>query len=286
MTGFKFGFAIDGAPPEHAQEEAASSPPVKLEPAVEVSIPADTPALGVLQDVQLRADVALKLRCLTSESATRLIGNSDLASSDLLPGRYEGGLKLWESAVDLAQFLLDRFAPHTGVDGGLRRHLLGKRVIELGCGHGLPGIVCGLAGAEVCFQDYNAEALSMLAAPNLRLNASLWQTDIASARFFGGDWTLLGPLLSSLGLAYSFDMVVSAETIYSSASMRALFACIKQCLKPGGTAYIAAKTMYFGLDGGTLPFRQLVEQEAGISVQQVAVVPEGVAREVLELQLD
>jgi hypothetical protein len=28
-----------------------------------------------------------------------------------------------------------------------------------------------------------------------------------------------------------------------------------QCLKPGGTAYVATKTMYFGLDGGSLPFR-------------------------------
>lgn len=28
-----------------------------------------------------------------------------------------------------------------------------------------------------------------------------------------------------------------------------------QCLKPSGSAYIAAKTMYFGLSGGTYPFR-------------------------------
>ena len=28
-----------------------------------------------------------------------------------------------------------------------------------------------------------------------------------------------------------------------------------QCLKPGGMAYVATKTMYFGLDGGSLPFR-------------------------------
>lgn len=27
----------------------------------------------------------------------------------------------------------------------------GKRVLELGCGHGLPGILCMLAGAEVVF---------------------------------------------------------------------------------------------------------------------------------------
>lgn len=54
----------------------------------------------------------------------------------------------------------------------------------------------------------------------------------APARFLAGDWALLGPLLSSLGLANSFDLVVSAETIYSEASMTALFACIKQ-VSPG-----------------------------------------------------
>ena len=30
--------------------------------------------------------------------------------------------------------------------------MAGMRIIELGCGHGLPGIVCALAGAEVSFQ--------------------------------------------------------------------------------------------------------------------------------------
>lgn len=125
---------------------------------------------------------------LTSHSATRLIGKPDLAASDLIPGEYEGvhlprafchldgwnqewrymlcraewttqpvatagGLKLWESAVDLANFLLERFANPAAADGGsLRGNMRGMRVIELGCGHGLPGIICALAGAEVCFQ--------------------------------------------------------------------------------------------------------------------------------------
>ncbi len=63
-----------------------------------------------------------------------------------------GGLKLWESAVDLARFLLERSSPPVSAGAPCTGSMAGMRVIELGCGHGLPGIVCALAGAEVCFQ--------------------------------------------------------------------------------------------------------------------------------------
>jgi hypothetical protein len=51
---------------------------------------------------------------------------------------------------------------------------------------------------------------------------------VAPVRYFAGDWGLLGQLLSSLGLAHSFDVVVSAETIYTTESMTALLTCVKQ----------------------------------------------------------
>lgn len=54
------------------------------------------------------------------------------------------------------------------------------------------------------------------------------QAAVAPARYFAGDWGLLGQLLFSLGLAHSFDVVVSAETIYTTESMTALLTCIKQ----------------------------------------------------------
>lgn len=55
-----------------------------------------------------------------------------------------------------------------------------------------------------------------------------------------------------------------------------------QCLTPGGTALIAAKALYFGLDGGTLPLRNLVRDVGGGALTTVASVTEGVAREVIE----
>ena len=47
--------------------------------------------------------------------------------------------------------------------------LVGKRVIELGCGLGLPGVTAALLGADVLFTDYMPEALE-LARENTRLN--------------------------------------------------------------------------------------------------------------------
>ena len=67
-------------------------------------------------------------------------------------------MKLWESAVDLARFLLERFSPPAAASVA-GNSMAGMRVVELGCGHGLPGIVCALAGAEVCFQVRLAESL-------------------------------------------------------------------------------------------------------------------------------
>lgn len=58
-----------------------------------------------------------------------------------------------------------------------------------------------------------------------------------------------------------------------------------QCLKPGGSALIASKTMYFGLDGGTFAFKQLVSKGGDATLERVAEVSHGVAREILELKL-
>jgi hypothetical protein len=56
-----------------------------------------------------------------------------LPNSDLVPGVYEGGLKLWEGSIDLVKAL-----EKESQTGNLS--FSGKRVLELGCGHALPGI--------------------------------------------------------------------------------------------------------------------------------------------------
>ncbi|XP_024517666.1 histidine protein methyltransferase 1 homolog isoform X1 [Selaginella moellendorffii] len=161
------------------------------------------------------------------------ITNSDVAgipSADLVPGTYEGklllsdsydqvgiaddfsllsspgGLKLSECATDLVDTLRREIQ-----DGQLS--FRGKRVLELGCGHGLPGVFACIKGAStVHFQDFNIEVVKRLTIPNVsanldyararisRHNGSLTPTRSMAVspdlRYFSGDWADVQNLLS------------------------------------------------------------------------------------------
>eukprot|EP00584_Thalassiosira_punctigera_P016684 CAMPEP_0172555310 /NCGR_PEP_ID=MMETSP1067-20121228/58349_1 /TAXON_ID=265564 ORGANISM="Thalassiosira punctigera, Strain Tpunct2005C2" /NCGR_SAMPLE_ID=MMETSP1067 /ASSEMBLY_ACC=CAM_ASM_000444 /LENGTH=379 /DNA_ID=CAMNT_0013343825 /DNA_START=83 /DNA_END=1219 /DNA_ORIENTATION=+ len=126
-------------------------------------------------------------------------------TTDLIPGVYEGGLKVWECSVDLCRFLarviddssMDTPLSTTGVAdlGDLRaavRRSLGPggSTMELGCGHGLPGclilrenirrtckqsktvndIADSYDISAVIFADFNDFVLHHATIPNAQLN--------------------------------------------------------------------------------------------------------------------
>lgn len=157
-------------------------------------------------------------------------------------------------------------------------------------------------------QDYNRSVLTTLTIQNVGANASAWATRrqaaaasgsgdgsgsggtaadaAARARYFAGSWDALPALLSHQGLHQSYDLVLTAETIYSLEAMRSLYACIKACLRPGsGAAYVAAKSYYFGVGGGTAAFQRLVQQDGCYECTRVAVLDDGLSnkREILRL---
>ncbi|KAH9019083.1 hypothetical protein EDB85DRAFT_1873371, partial [Lactarius pseudohatsudake] len=99
------------------------------------------------------------------------------APADLVPGVYEGGLKTWECALDLAAYL-DRDVL-VGAHAGLR-------VLELGCGTAAPTLLlldrlfAFLASetaasdgeqpeTEIHLQDYNRAVLELVTFPNVLL---------------------------------------------------------------------------------------------------------------------
>lgn len=150
----------------------------------------------------------------------------------------------------------------------------GGRVLEIGCGAALPGIACGLSGADVTLCDLNAEVLEQTTAPNIAANAA--SCAVASARSgqagscestfdeivarFGmvsGDWAGLGGHLTSAGFA-PFDLILASETIYrpeeTDGGYTKQMALLDACLSEHGVAIFAAKRLYFGVGGGTRSF--------------------------------
>ncbi|CAA6668292.1 unnamed protein product [Spirodela intermedia] len=128
------------------------------------------------------------------------------SNSEMSPSKSDGCLKSWESSIDLVNVLKNEIR-----DGLLS--FRGKRVLELGCGYGLPGICACLKGAStVHFQDLNAETLRCTTIPNVLANLEQArdrqsrqvelpltpsrQVLAPEVRFYAGEWEELPTVLS------------------------------------------------------------------------------------------
>jgi predicted nicotinamide N-methyase len=135
----------------------------------------------------------------------------------LVSGVYEGGLKIWECSIDLVNYLVSH--PEMVKD---------KRVLEIGCGQGLPGIVCltQLGASQVTLQDYNQEVLDKATKQTVSLN--LTSPDQSSkCSFLGGSWEHLSTLDS---LKNQFDIILMTETLYNNSYYPSLLNFIDHCL--------------------------------------------------------
>ncbi|KAJ4957099.1 hypothetical protein NE237_013882 [Protea cynaroides] len=136
-------------------------------------------------------------------SVADIIGS---ASSESISSKSEGSVKAWDSPIDLVNVL-----KHEIRDGQLS--FRGKRVLELGCGYGLPGIFACLKGAgTVHFQDLNAETIRCTTIPNVLANLEQArdkqsrqpespltpsrQALAPEVHFYAGDWKELHTVLS------------------------------------------------------------------------------------------
>ncbi|KAK4768602.1 hypothetical protein SAY87_003743 [Trapa incisa] len=128
------------------------------------------------------------------------------AGSELISSKPDGYLKSWDSSIDLVNVL-----KHEICDGKLS--FRGKRVLELGCSYGLPGIFACMKGAcTVHFQDLSAETVRCITIPNVLATLEQtkdWQsrqpespltpsrqTLAPSIHFYAGDWEELHTILS------------------------------------------------------------------------------------------
>ncbi|GAW03557.1 hypothetical protein LENED_005289 [Lentinula edodes] len=109
--------------------------------------------------------------------------NTEEKTERIVPGVYEGGMKTWECSLDLVDYL------HASLKDG---DLEGKRVLELGCGTGIPSLYLlqkifslpstesALERSAIHLQDYNPSALELVTFPNVLLT---WYMSPASDTF-------------------------------------------------------------------------------------------------------
>jgi len=96
------------------------------------------------------------------------------------------------------------------------------RVVEIGCGLGLPGLVAARRGGRVTFVDREPTPLAFV-------RASLEANGLTAAGVVVGDFTR-----PSFGGA--FDCVLGAEILYDRKAFAAIAAGIATLLTPGGVA--------------------------------------------------
>jgi 2-polyprenyl-3-methyl-5-hydroxy-6-metoxy-1,4-benzoquinol methylase len=118
--------------------------------------------------------------------------------------------ELWPSAVALAHYVAQRL------------DLAGRRVLELGCGLGLVGIVAALQGAQVLCTDYEPAALAF-AHYNARRNAC------RKVRFRLVDWRQ--PTLHR-----RYEYILASDVVYEARNFGPLVVLLQRFLARGGSA--------------------------------------------------
>lgn len=196
--------------------------------------------------------------------------------TDLIPGKYEGGLKIWECSVDLAIYLAENKCIKNE-----------DTVLELGCGAGIPALVAYLNGAKVTFQDFNPEVLEFVTLPNTILNTPKdKQSSLPDVcQYLYGDWgSIHKKYYADSAVSTKYDVILTSETIYEKSSFMKLLELMKAALKPDGVIYLAAKIHYFGVGGGITDFEKLVQEDETFEISTVLRIKQGVERQILRMK--
>ena len=165
---------------------------------------------------------------------------------DLVQGKYFGGLKVWSCTSDVCSFVSKHLAT---VDS--------KRVLEIGCGQGLCGIMALMCGAQhVTFHDYNKEVLELCTKPNVAYNCC--EKDLAStAAFCHGDWDEF-----SVTEEQKYDVILGADVLYDVEACQKVSSLIPRVLQTSGLVVLGTKEFYFGTNGGCREFEAALAQSS------------------------
>ena len=153
---------------------------------------------------------------------------------------------IWPSAIALSKYIDEN-----------PKIVQRKKVLELGCGLGMPGIVAAMNGAVVTMTDYLPEAL-MFAKSN-------WEKNLDIP--FNGqllDWRNSDKIEKA-------DVILASDVAYESRSFEPLKTAFKNLLKPGGVLLLTEPNRKF-----TSPFIELLKEDFEITKSDKKIVLDGI----------
>jgi len=162
-----------------------------------------------------------ELLVLAPRDGEALLSEEAFAKDEFLPYWAE----LWPSAMALARVVA-------------RRPLTGRRVIELGCGLGLPALAAAAAGGRVLATDWAADAVAMTAR-----NADHNGLAVESAVFrWADDPAPLGP---------PWPLVLASDVLYERRNVAPLLDLLPKLVDERGEIWLA--------DPGRAPAGELLD---------------------------
>ena len=170
-----------------------------------------------------------------------MISEKDFERDERLPYWAD----IWPSAIALSRYLA-------------KRDLYGKRVVELGCGVGLPSVAALAGGARVLAADYYEAALNFTAY-NARTNTGR-EPDTSLL-----DWR------DPLEDLSRFDLVIGADVMYEAHDCLALAKLVPRLLASGGTAVFADP----GRNTADVFLEEMKEQGFQVSTESASVEQDG-----------
>ena len=188
--------------------------------------------------------------------------------TDIVSDVYEGGDVIWECSLDLKKFLrIHKFNPDV-------------KIIELGCGHGLPSIslLTTYPDSSSTLQDYNKSSLAIA-----KTNLEREKISADRVKFIESDWSDLTVYMNEQDLKY--DVVLASECTYNKESYDKLHECILSASHKETRIFLAMKSTYFGVGGSYYDWEKFVDEKGCFDKVNLEEYGSALKRYVIEYRL-
>ncbi len=145
-------------------------------------------------------------------------------NEDLLDERIPYWTDLWPAAIALSEYIVE--------NSGLIEH---KKVIEIGCGLGLPSIVAAGFAKELTMSDYLDDAI-LFAQRNAKLN------ELENISFQKLDWRSIAPGHQK------YDIILASDIAYEKRFFEGLPQAIKSMMHYHSLAILSEPGRAFAID--------------------------------------